>query len=613
VFSPDASYGEVKARIVDASLRDDDTPPHCTLEVDTETPRRLLGVEAYWADAFHTPRYVELLRWSVLVVPWAVLEHFLRRFRRIRTEGAGLWPIVREGVILTIAIHLAPVFVLLLAMAWILTWVPLRATQSLARAVISTLSATIGDSYVLLGSPGRRAAILERTMRQLKWLREHAPDAKRIWIVAHSQGCAITHELVARLREEIGEEALVRDYGLVTFGSGLRKLTALRALGRFTNPVWLALIFVFTETFVVASGALLWLQSQQPLYLLSGSMGNLGVLVVLALFVLHDFEHVGEDERRAVARRLVGLVAVVVVVAVGLTITVGVWFRVDALTMSLAIVSATSAAAAGGGLTLSHLMLGWREDSTPDPIDAMADLTWHDFYASHDPVPNGPIDVDRLRPAWSVKSTDRRTSTMVVNRASLLADHTSYFANVEQVLLPLSDLLLDGTLVHDDEAPAVEDARRRRTRFVVDRQLTSWLAFAATGWLMLVQFDRVHGWAPVMPQLLDALVDPGVSAPLLRVLVLGGLPVAAVALVGIAWRFELTLRAIWVLRRYRMRWSRLTIYALAVWAGGVGLCLAMSPAAERLRPLAIERAAERVRAYVADSHPPPWRRTPPVR
>ena len=616
VFAPDASYGQVRARVEVAALRDDDTPPHLRIAVDADADaaQRLLCVEGYWADAFHTPRYVELLRWSVLVVPWAVLEHFLRRMTTVRRRravarerlrnapevtreleaAAGPWPIVREGVILTLAIHLAPIFVTLLGLAWALSWIPLRATQKIARSVISALSGTIGDSYVLLASPGRRAAIVDRVYAHLQWLRARVPPDRPIWVVAHSQGCAIARLVLERVHAEGGDTARSAPMSLVTLGSGLRKLAALETLGRSTNPVWLAVIFVFTECFVFASGLLLWLQRSEPLYLLSGSMGNLAVLVVLGIVVTRDRGPVPVAQRYGLIKGFVALVTVLVVVATA--VTVGLVFDVDRLTMGLAITSAVSAAAAGGGLTISHAMLTWTHGA-PERTDVLPGMTWHDFYGSHDPVPNGPIDVDSLRPEFAFHGGSPRTSTSVTNRASLVADHNSYFSNVEHVMLPVTHLLLGGTLVTKDEEAGLGAASARRRAFVVDRRIASWLAFAATAWLMLVQFERVHGWVPPIPDVAELLVDREISSPLVRMAVLAGLPLLAVSLVSLAWRVELTLRSVWVLRRYRMRWSRLTIYAFVVWTAGVAACMSLSPAPERLQPLAVQRAVDHVRTY----------------
>lgn len=106
-------------------------------------------------------------------------------------------------------------------------------------------------------------------------------------------------------------------------------------------------------------------------------------------------------------------------------------------------------------------------------------VTWHDHYSSHDPVPNGPIELATQDPsdrtldaalmshmdAVFVMAFDSRQRE-VVNRRSMLRDHTSYWsspddfvAGVADILAKASEIPIHGTL--DEEWLKLSTARRR--------------------------------------------------------------------------------------------------------------------------------------------------------
>jgi hypothetical protein len=83
-------------------------------------------------------------------------------------------------------------------------------------------------------------------------------------------------------------------------------------------------------------------------------------------------------------------------------------------------------------------------------------IAWYDLYASHDPVPNGPIDVDQTRElrepatlAQGFQTADVTTFNArqreVINRRSLFADHTSYWSNPEGFIARIASLLADAS------------------------------------------------------------------------------------------------------------------------------------------------------------------------
>lgn len=65
-------------------------------------------------------------------------------------------------------------------------------------------------------------------------------------------------------------------------------------------------------------------------------------------------------------------------------------------------------------------------------------LRWHDFWATHDPVPAGTLESGR----WvTLPDLVRGTSSRVSNRMSLRRDHDAYWDNDEQFVLPVARLI----------------------------------------------------------------------------------------------------------------------------------------------------------------------------
>ncbi len=221
-----------------------------------------LLAESHWAESFRAPTFTELLTWALATLPRAVLLHSLNPSRSLRetlelrfrgdrqglvatdavdhasnvelvmkTLGGAAWLFVSPVVIFVTLMSLVVVFVLRL--------IPLAATRSLAGTVQRLLAATLGDSFLFSTSAVTEAAVVTRVEEDLAWL---AARCRKVAIVAHSQGAAVSYRLLQRLRLERKLPGnLVQ---LVTYGSGLRKLTDLVQaewpLARLTLVGWLA-------------------------------------------------------------------------------------------------------------------------------------------------------------------------------------------------------------------------------------------------------------------------------------------------------------------------------------------------------------------------------------
>ena len=105
------------------------------------------------------------------------------------TTRCGASRVALSVVALFAGLVLAAAALVVLFAFYPLALLPIAALRTFASAVQRLLTATLGDSYVLVTSPVRTAAILSGLRRDLEWL---APQCDKIAIVAHSQGAALT-------------------------------------------------------------------------------------------------------------------------------------------------------------------------------------------------------------------------------------------------------------------------------------------------------------------------------------------------------------------------------------------------------------------------------------
>lgn len=239
--------------------------------------------EGWWANAFPPPTFSELATWGTTVLPTVALSHLVaalsRRWRQLReATGPVAWIActgrllgAASGVVLGAA--LSPFLVAAVLLMLLLGAIPVPMVQRVAAAVQRVLAASVGDSYVLLDSPTRQAAITSQVERSLRWLQRHCDQ---VVVVAHSQGAAVAHDLLWRRRPA----TVAR---LLTFGSGLAKLATLREVRGSDKP---------GHAWAASFGLLLVAVSVQPLLaaLRTGSddawgMGWVGLFGLLLLAI----------------------------------------------------------------------------------------------------------------------------------------------------------------------------------------------------------------------------------------------------------------------------------------------------------------------------------------
>jgi hypothetical protein len=351
--SPDVpAHGEVVLSLPDAAA------PHGDRQ-------QWLLAESWWASVIKPPRFGQLARWAVPMTPWLAYEYAVAAGTtqdpcppEPPRQGSPRWgnSSKRHGLGLLIP----PVALVLMAFVLLLDLLQrLPLVGSFATRLVGKFEQGVGDAYLFCLDGPARGAMKQRISRDLNWLQQRCD---RVVVVAHSQGAALTHDVLAgtaKLRPGRAVDLFV------TVGSGVRRLYNMRRL-----------------------------YSDQRLL----TLGWLGVLAAVAA------------------------TAGLLVAGIGLAAGIG-------------------QAAVGAGAMLVALGLGahaWVHRAISTEVDRpLPDLAlprsstaaWRDYYATADPVPNGPIHTDARDP----NRIDVQ-SCVVHNYRSLSKDHSGYVDNTDQVL-----------------------------------------------------------------------------------------------------------------------------------------------------------------------------------
>jgi hypothetical protein len=397
----------------------DSASAQVTLTIRDPVGREWLLAESWWADTFRAPKARPLLIWLLTILPYMLLEQFfapLRRAKYLRDhpgdqEISGR--LVTFGryaafvLLLLAALPLAGIGIVAVALLLVPMLIPIDRVRDLAKAAALKLANTVGDSFVLTSSPLQFDAMTCRVARDLENLAAQVDD---VVVVAHSQGTAVAYEAI------MNYERPERLRLFVTVGQALEKLAGVRALRREPRRfryvyAWLGVVcfylFVaFTTrgiTLVTTSG-----RAHSAELLVDYALASIGFLG-FAFMLTHLIRLIGEARA---------------------------WEP------------------------------GPIELPSSDPqLDPRPPVQWINYYASADPVSNGPL-FENERPGWM-------TEVEVWNHASVLSDHTTYVGCQDGFLGLLAVDLLEqqaGSEITDGWSDELERALRRRWRRV------TWLA-----------------------------------------------------------------------------------------------------------------------------------------
>jgi hypothetical protein len=247
--------------------------------------------------------------------------------------------------------------------------------------------------------------------RDIEWL---GSRADKVAVIAHSQGAAVAH----RALEGLGPGTVQL---FITLGSGLNKLHLLRVASRRAHgqreylPLWLLgsaiVLFVFTLPLALIQLSCLMVAGCD-----SGSTAYPAWFIALG--------EPGWLRRVVLVAVTYGLFGVVVVVA----------------------------------QVVGRIPAAWQLKFPQGTVE------WRDYYASSDPVSNGPLMSGPV---------PRPISTEVWNRASVIADHSSYWANRDGFVAQIAQRLLSLTgpgfelvcPVDQDRLKEASNRRRWRVRW----------------------------------------------------------------------------------------------------------------------------------------------------
>lgn len=182
-----------------------------------------LLAECHWADAFPTPSTYEVAKWTLPVLPAALVAHFARRITLAKEDKEGVFRSYIATFVFLVPLLVASVVTMLALLA--LSLIPIDRLKAAVSVLQEKLTLVVGDSYVFIQSASRRGAILHRFRHDLDWL---GGNCKRVVVVAHSQGAAVAfHGMRDRTPHNLDL--------FVTIGGSQQTLGAAQVPG---NTVW---------------------------------------------------------------------------------------------------------------------------------------------------------------------------------------------------------------------------------------------------------------------------------------------------------------------------------------------------------------------------------------
>jgi hypothetical protein len=422
----------------------DDGPAHATLTVPLglstgEREARWLLAESSWADLFTPPHFLGIARWIWKVSTCLLVLQFvipiLRHWHRAQRADKSLHRRLADRAVavcylgLMAVAAMASVLVSILLLALaVVEKLPIPRIDEAVRWVAVRISAVLGDSYMLAHCPVQFAAMRTQVARDLRWLQDRC---ERVALVAHSQGAAIAHQVL-----KDGDDHLGNVRAFVTLGQGISKLHLLWRMDwdpQAYRAAWWSRVLVTTGMF---------------------SAGLPGVGLLAAHWT-----------SGAIVKFLVSLPVAVGMLATG--------FMIIAI----------------GVIAAMHAVCGDLEQDLALPE---AGFWWSDYYASADPVSNGPLVTGSGNvPGRGQTRLLPVPCNQVYNSASILFDHNRYLRNQDQLLSRLMNDLAAAAygdsragpkVVRDDDLITVGRRRHRLVLLLIGARIVS-AAILAGLWL----------------------------------------------------------------------------------------------------------------------------------
>jgi hypothetical protein len=440
-------------------------------ELSLRGQHRWLLAESWWAETFQPPKTTALLLWMLLILPYVTLIQFCEQMLRALRRPAPLgWTLRIARLLLraffyVCALPLAAVGAIVVALLLVGMLIPFPPLRNRAKKLALLLSNTLGDSFVLASSAVQFDAMVSRVAGDLRWLSERA---EHVVVLAHSQGTAVSYSAI----RAAGTPPNLR--GFVTVGEAIKKLQLVHGLQTYGDarpalPVsrpGRPSAHDAARAFLGRVERILLLKSLRFALAWAGLLG-----IGLIAYALPQLLLLGLAQQTHVTRGLTCL-------ALGLVLAVGV-------------------------LLICSLL--WMTDFNrdPEPLGAKdAPVRWADFYASSDPVPNGPLFSKSDGKPWLLEKE-------VWNFGSMLRDHTSYTSSEDDFLGCAVAELVRATCrrVPEETRNALHHARWRgwwRVWWLTFARAAAVVAAVATVIQVRHQLETIgarvagwHWWAPV--------------------------------------------------------------------------------------------------------------------
>jgi hypothetical protein len=235
----DESAPKLKDAVLSSSEGGVGEPAHLVLDVPLrlstgEHRGRWLIAESSWADLFAPPQFLGLARWIWKVSTCLLVLQFVIPMRRhwwhARLAGVSWYGRLADRVMAACYLALmgvAAMLSVLLSVALfglaVAAHLPIPRIDQAVRWVVVRISAVLGDSYMLAHCPVQFAAMRTKVAADLRWLQEHC---EKVVVVAHSQGAAIAH----RVLKDAGNDQAEGVRAFITIGQGISKLHLMQHL-----------------------------------------------------------------------------------------------------------------------------------------------------------------------------------------------------------------------------------------------------------------------------------------------------------------------------------------------------------------------------------------------
>jgi hypothetical protein len=113
--------------------------------------------------------------------------------------------------------------------------------------------------------------------------------------------------------------------------------------------------------------------------------------------------------------------------------------------------------------SLAKEITGYDENVVPDAVALQNKFFWLDIFARRDPAPAGRLDIDIINQA-KIDLSSQFKSRRVLNKDSVMVDHTSYWENKDTVIPRIARAINGGTQYPWKEARITAERVAKRTK-----------------------------------------------------------------------------------------------------------------------------------------------------